>query len=388
MLETDLVPNTGVQRHSYKSFSSRQNLKYYKERVGGQQKLQLRARSCSNARASIFGKFNEMSFHQAFLQLGHQQWPWTWCLAPHGVWTGGAVVQTSVRKQDGENLWELIKRDKILPGRDSCQIYYILGNHFRLCRKVLVEREQEVLPDFTSNIVLQLFLFFFGIGMVINYLLSTKLNTGQRELWSITDERPQHNDHREMVIHNVIRPCFSWACKACYESSRHDHQSQEIYIHIPALLLATCWSWDKFLACLCFGFPLAGKDATIPSSAAKNINATLMFGDRIKESGRDLSSNTVLLWIPPHQQILALTWRPQLLGQLPQRWLVGETAVHFFMQTQPRVLTKEVFEVASSIKHGWKNKLLAGVWSLSRHPSTPAVSALHYHRGKPTPQWL
>lgn len=104
MLETDLVPNAGAQEHSYKSFSSRQNLKYYKERVGGQQKLQLRARSCSSARASIFQKFNEMSFHQALSQPGHQQWPWTWCLAPHGVWTAGAVVQTPVRKQEGENL--------------------------------------------------------------------------------------------------------------------------------------------------------------------------------------------------------------------------------------------------------------------------------------------
>ena len=65
MLETDLLPNTGAQEHSYKSFSSRQNLKYYKERIEGQQKLQLRAPSCSNARASIFWKFNEMSFHQA-----------------------------------------------------------------------------------------------------------------------------------------------------------------------------------------------------------------------------------------------------------------------------------------------------------------------------------
>lgn len=45
-----------------------------------------------------------MSFHQAFSQPGHQQRPWTWCLAPHAVWTAGAVVQTSVRKQDGENI--------------------------------------------------------------------------------------------------------------------------------------------------------------------------------------------------------------------------------------------------------------------------------------------
>lgn len=104
MLETALVPNLGTGEHSYKSFSSRKTLEYYKERVGGQQKLQLRARSWSNARASIFRKFNEMSFHQAFSQPGHQQWPWTWCLAPHGVWTAGAVVQTSVRKLDGENL--------------------------------------------------------------------------------------------------------------------------------------------------------------------------------------------------------------------------------------------------------------------------------------------
>lgn len=191
MLETDLVPNAGAQEHSYKSFSSRQNLKYYKERVRGQQKLQLRARSCSSARASIFQRFNEMSFHQALSQPGHQQRSWTWCLTPHGVWTAGAVVETSVRKQDGENLWALIKQDKILPGRDSCQIYYIPGSHFRLCHKVLAEREQDVLPDFTSNIALQLFLFFFGIGMVINYLLSTRLNTGQQELWSLTDEGPQ-----------------------------------------------------------------------------------------------------------------------------------------------------------------------------------------------------
>lgn len=192
MLEAGLVPNTGTQEHSYKSFSSRQNLKYYKERVGGQQKLQLRPRICSSARASIFQKFNEMSFHQALSQLGHQQWPWTWCLAPHGVWTGRAVAQTLLRKQDGENLWELIKLDKILPGRDSCQIFYIPGNHFRLCHYSESEREQDVLPDFSSNTVLQLFPFFLGIGIVVNYLLSRRLNTGQRELWSLVDERPQH----------------------------------------------------------------------------------------------------------------------------------------------------------------------------------------------------
>lgn len=193
---------------------------------------------------------------------------------------------------------------------------------------------------------------------------------------------------REMAIHNGIRLCFSWVCKACSESSRHDHQSQEIYIHIPALLLATCWSWDKFLASLHFGFPLVSKDGAIPSSAAKNINATLMFGDCIEESGRDLSSNAVLPWTLPHQQVLAPTWRLQGLGQSSQQWLVGERAVHFFMQTQPSILTKEVFEASSSIKHRWKNKPLAGVWSLPRCPSTPAVSALHYHRGKPTPGWL
>lgn len=187
---------------------------------------------------------------------------------------------------------------------------------------------------------------------------------------------------RETVMHNVIRPCFRWACKPCSESSRHDCQSQEIYIHIPALLLATCWYWDKFLASLCFGVPLVSKDSIIPSSGAKKPNATLMFGDCIKEGGRELSSNAVLPWRPPHHQVLALSWRLQGLGQLPQRWLVGET-VHFFMQTQSHVLTEEVFEVASSIKPRWKNKPLAGVWSLPRHPSTPAVSALHYHRGKP-----
>lgn len=182
---------------------------------------------------------------------------------------------------------------------------------------------------------------------------------------------------REVVIHDAIRPRFSWAYKACSESSRYYHQFQELYIHIPALLLSACWSSDKFLASLCFEFPLLSKDGITPSSAAKNINATLMIGDCVKESSRDLSSDAALPWTSPHQQVLATTWGLQGLGQSPQRWLVDETAVHFFMRTQPHVLTKEAFEAASSVKHRRKNKLLAGLWSLPRHPSTPVVSALH-----------
>lgn len=105
--------------------------------------------------------------------------------------------------------------------------------------------------------------------------------------------------------------------------------------------------------------PLVKKDGTIPFSAVKNMNSP-MFGVHIKEGGKDLSSNAVLPWKPPHQQVQALTWRLQGLGQSPQRWLVGETAVHFFMQTYFQVLTKEAFEVASSIKHRWKKQPVAG----------------------------
>lgn len=81
-----------------------------------------------------------------------------------------------------------------MPGRHSCQIYYILGNNFRLCHNVIVERDQDVLPDFVSNIVLQLFPFFFFLrtDMVINYLLNMRLNTG-RDYEVFIDERPQHN---------------------------------------------------------------------------------------------------------------------------------------------------------------------------------------------------
>lgn len=185
---------------------------------------------------------------------------------------------------------------------------------------------------------------------------------------------------------DVIRPCLSWACKACSESSRYDHQSQETYIQIPALLLPICWSWDKFLSSLYFGFPLL-RMVQFPPLLQKGVDATLIFGNCIKESSRVISSNVVLPWRHPHQQVLALTWRLQCPGQSPWWWLVGEMAVHFFMQTQPHILTTEVFEVASSIKHRWKNKPLAGVWPLPRHPTTPMVSALHYHRGKPTPWW-
>lgn len=105
-------------------------------------------------------------------------------------------------------IWELIKRDKVLPGRHSCQIHCILGNSFRLYHIVIVERDQGVLPDLISDIGLQLFPFFLRTDMVINYLLNTRLNTGQRDYEVFIDEKPQYNG-KWSYIYDVIGLCFS-----------------------------------------------------------------------------------------------------------------------------------------------------------------------------------